>query len=115
MATIHKSFKYDDVEQPKVHAWFMALEDAGKGYSEALRRLIEGDVRERDRDRDRVLDELAAIRKQIAGVRLAGVAGPVEEAALIEIEEIEGAVREVEEKVEVKTVDKGLLKSRYGL
>ncbi len=108
---VHKSFKYDDEKHPKVHQWFLDLTNEGKDYSEAIRRLIEGDCQ----NQDRILGELAAIRQQLAGLKVAASTAPMEEAALIEIEEIEGAVREVEEKPEVKAVNKGLLKSRYGL
>lgn len=118
---INKSFKYNDKKHPVVHAWIMALEKEGKDFSKAVRALIEENCRAKETEsiipegresQETILNEIRSLRQLIAGLRAAGPVTSQQEADLIRIDE---TVQQIEEKVEIKTVDKGFLKNRYGL
>jgi hypothetical protein len=98
---VNKSFKYDSDECPKVHKWVTSQSN----FSDAIRKLIEKNC-----EPDPVLKALQEIRQQITGLRLGGPVTPQQEAELIKIEE---SVNQVEERQEVKEVNREQLKTRY--
>ncbi len=58
-----KSFRYDSDEWPQVHKWIQDLDEQGKDFSEAVRRLISGQPS----------DVMAEIKKLLAALAEKGV------------------------------------------
>ncbi len=69
---IIKSFKYDSNKHPKIHAWFQTLEAAGQDYAEPLRRLIEGDVQERDHFREQMQKDIQSLKQMLSRIMSSG-------------------------------------------
>ena len=105
---ITKSFKYDPEKRPKVHEWLLAVEDSGKDFSESMRRLIEGDNREREQLRR----DIDTLKQMIAGLQTTGFQAPMQKAELLEIQEV---VDEIAAQSEIRQVNISVMKNRYQL
>jgi hypothetical protein len=105
---IVKSFKYDPEKRPKVHEWMLALEESGKDFSESMRRLIEGD----NRDREQLRQDIDILKQMVAKLQATGGQAPAQKAELLEIQEV---VEGIATQPEIKQVNISAMKSRYQL
>jgi hypothetical protein len=103
---VSKSFKYDPEKRPKVHSWMTALQESGKDFSESVRRLIEGD----NRDREQLRQDIETLKRLIMNIQSSKVVSSGQEAALQEIGEV---VEQIAAAPEIKEVNISAMKNRY--
>jgi hypothetical protein len=103
---VSKSFKYNPDKRPKVHEWMNALQESGKDFSESVRRLIEGD----NRDRELLRADIETLKRLIINIQSSKVVSSGQEAALQEIGEV---IEQIAEQPEVKGVNIAAMKNRY--